>query len=56
MNTAHALAGHIVLIPIVVTALATALFVALHLWTTESGRLGDPLDPELVRRWNERAG
>lgn len=53
MHTAHAIVGHAVLIPIVLAALAATFLAAWHLETKGRGsRLGDPLDAELVRRWN----
>jgi hypothetical protein len=55
MNTAHAIVGHVVLIPLVLALLAAVVYAAFHLDVGEHGRLSDPLDPELVRRWNAHA-
>lgn len=53
MHTAHAIVGHAVLIPILFVALAAALFAAWRLGGEgRGGRLSDPLDVNLVRRWN----
>ncbi len=54
MNTAHAIVGHAVLIPVVFALLAGLAYVVRHLDAPEGGRLGDPLDAELVKRWNTR--
>lgn len=53
MHTAHAIVGHAVLIPILFVALAAALYAAWRLGGEgRGGRLSDPLDVNLVRRWN----
>jgi hypothetical protein len=55
MHTAHAIVGHAVLIPILFAMLGAAFFVAWHLDPKGHGRLSDPLDADLVRRWNALA-
>ncbi len=55
MHTAHQVAGHVVLISLVLSLLAASIVVAFRLDRGRSGgRLGDPLDAELMRRWDDR--
>ncbi len=55
MHTAHAIVGHAVLIPILFAMLGVAFFAAWHAGTMRGGRLSDPLDADLVSRWNAQA-
>lgn len=52
MHTAHAIVGHAVLIPILLAMLGAAFFAAWHLDKKGRNGLTDPLDADLVRRWN----
>jgi hypothetical protein len=52
MNTAHAIIGNAVLIPVVFALFAGVAYLVLHLDAPGGGRLGDPLDAKLVRRWD----
>ncbi len=52
MHTAHAIVGHAVLIPILFAMLGAAFYAAWHLDRKGRGGLSDPLDADLVRRWN----
>lgn len=54
MHTAHAIVGHAVLVPLVFLSLSAVVAAALRAKGAGSGHLGDPLDADLVRRWNER--
>ncbi|HET7567456.1 MAG TPA: hypothetical protein VFJ91_05655 [Gaiellaceae bacterium] len=54
MHTAHAVAAHAVLVPLVLAVLAAVVATALRLRVSGPGHLGDPLDLDLVRRWEAR--
>lgn len=58
MHTTHAIVGHAVLVPLVLAVLVAAILAGLRLDARghEGRRLSDPLDRELVRRWNARLG
>lgn len=55
MNTAHAVIGHAVLVPVVFALLVGVAYAVLHLDVAGRGRLSDPLNANLVRRWNAQA-
>ncbi len=53
MHTAHAIAGNAILMLTVLVGLAATVLASFRLGRERTaGRLGDPLDLELVRRWN----
>ena len=55
MHTTHAILGHVVLVPILFAMLGAAFYAAWHLDRKGRGGLGDPLNEDLVRRWNAQA-